>query len=332
MSTFQQICPSCQRSLELPLAANGRTAKCPACETTFTAVDSQGSPPPQLSEPYSAPSPGYSAPNNPYQPSVQTDPVQSGGFTIVPRSFEEAISATTAIFGERWGMLVIGVVIFFAINIAVSVVTQIFIGVAATAGEGPGGIAALVSLPFSIFAQTYLQAGLIRNALGVVRNIPTPINEFIVPLGIVVRLLCGGLLVGLVVGVVAFIFVAIIAVLGSSGNDGLAGILAIVGILIGATMTVALSWLLWSWQFVICDGQTGLIQSFQTSVAITMANKVSSLLVLLVAGVATIAGALLCGIGLLISIPFANALIATAYLLMTNQRISDPRVGPSYPQ
>ena len=37
MKTFRQLCPSCNRTLELPDTSIGKLAQCPACEATFTA-------------------------------------------------------------------------------------------------------------------------------------------------------------------------------------------------------------------------------------------------------------------------------------------------------
>ena len=37
MKTFRQLCPSCNRTLELPDTSLGKLAQCPACEATFTA-------------------------------------------------------------------------------------------------------------------------------------------------------------------------------------------------------------------------------------------------------------------------------------------------------
>lgn len=39
MNSFQQICPSCRRQLELPAEARGQLAVCPACETQFEAAE-----------------------------------------------------------------------------------------------------------------------------------------------------------------------------------------------------------------------------------------------------------------------------------------------------
>ncbi|QEF96069.1 hypothetical protein Mal15_00950 [Stieleria maiorica] len=38
MSSFQQTCPSCSASLELPIEADGKAAVCPACQSQFTAT------------------------------------------------------------------------------------------------------------------------------------------------------------------------------------------------------------------------------------------------------------------------------------------------------
>lgn len=46
MSTVRQPCPQCQRTLELPLTAIGRMAKCPACDATFRVDDPNATPRP----------------------------------------------------------------------------------------------------------------------------------------------------------------------------------------------------------------------------------------------------------------------------------------------
>ncbi|WP_182866034.1 hypothetical protein [Stieleria mannarensis] len=53
MSSFQQTCPSCNASLELPIEADGKAAVCPACQTQFTAAA------PSMAESVPKPSPEH---------------------------------------------------------------------------------------------------------------------------------------------------------------------------------------------------------------------------------------------------------------------------------
>ena len=78
MSTFQTTCPSCQRLLELPREAIGRSARCPACQHTFTASGNQAA----ETQAHETPAPGDLALNGPTTsaplPSIEPSPFVSG--------------------------------------------------------------------------------------------------------------------------------------------------------------------------------------------------------------------------------------------------------------
>jgi uncharacterized membrane protein len=309
-------------------------AKCPACAATFIAKDA---PPEQVEQPvqptqstanpYSAPlqSRPNAASTNPYQPTEFSQPVKSiGSLQIVSRSFDDVVSAAFAIFGERWGQLVLAFLIVAVINIVYSIASNVVLSLLGQGGQEVALVSVIASVPLSMFVQAVVTVGLSRNAVAVVRNSGSPLNELMPPMMLVWRYFAVVMLLTLAAGLVAGLYAIIVAIV-ASGNNDVAGVLGLVGILILIVGSFIGSWLLWSWAFVVSDGKAGVFSSLQTAVAITLQNKLTSFLMLLVAAAIGIAGILACFIGLLVAVPLVNAVLATGYLLMTNQRIDDPR-------
>lgn len=84
MNSFQQSCPSCNASLELPIEADGKAAVCPACQTQFIAA----APPALESKPTAVVTP---------QPTPQ--PVAVKRYRKIP--IEHIFADTQSIFVER---------------------------------------------------------------------------------------------------------------------------------------------------------------------------------------------------------------------------------------
>lgn len=274
-------------------------------------------PPPQL------------APVNPYRPAEETPtPVaQVGRLTIVSRSIENIFSPTFPIFSQRWGSMVPAVILVLFVSFAILIVTTIVDVAIRDAADGI--VAAGISLIMNIggyLVSSYLYLGLTRNAIAVARNEPAPFSFVFPPLGIYLRFLAGGLLLMLAFVVVATVIggaIAVIATLGA-GQELIAVALIAAAVLLLPAMFVAW-WLLWSWPFIVSDDKGTAIGSMRAAYAITMNNKATSLLLLLVTGALSTAGMLACYIGTIITTPLTLLMMAIGYLLITNQEIEDPR-------
>ncbi|MGI9472490.1 MAG: hypothetical protein ACR2NZ_13195, partial [Rubripirellula sp.] len=266
---------------------------------------------------------------NPYRPSYNPTPVAAvGELRIVPRSVEEVVSVTISIFGARWGTLLVAFLLVMLVTFAVFVIPFLVLAAIADAGgEQIFAIGMLLGLPLIFFFSAYISVGLARNAIAVARNSPSPLMELFPPLGVVVRFIVGGVFMFLAAATVFGIFAGLAAALASlSGNQGVAALVVGIGMIIGVAASMVAYWLLWSWMFVVSDGQTSALGSIRAAYQISMANKLTSVLLLVIAMVLSTVGTSLCYVGLLITQPLTNLMFATAYLLMTNQPLDDPRM------
>lgn len=348
MSTIQQSCPSCQRLLELPSAAAGRTAQCPACQAQFviagpTVIGTRTpiSPAAPTGNPYADPIGGARIDEgptpfrggNPYQPaaavSTMGSTVSVGAFRIGQRSVEEIFGATWAMFKERWGSLVGAFLIVFAASIGMMLVSA---GVSAVAQQmldkNTSSIVGILMNVITTPISAFLYLGLVRNALAVARNEPSPIGQLTPPMLLLFRFLGGGALLMLAMGgvfaVVGGIGAALVMVAGQQAFAiGLIGLLVLVML---PAMLVAY-WMLWSWPLVVADGRTTWLDAFRVAQKITMQNKMTSLLLIIITAMLGVAGLLACYIGQIFTTPLTTLMMATGYLMITSQPIADPRVG-----
>lgn len=266
---------------------------------------------------------------NPYQPSYSPiTAAPAGEIRVVPRTVEEVVSATIAIFGSRWGLLLVAFLLVMLVSFSVFVFPFfLFAAIADAGGDAVAAIGMLIGFPLLFLFSAYISVGLARNAIAVARNSPSPLMELLPPMGIVVRLIVGGVVMSLAAVVVFGLFAGVAAALGAaSGNEGLVAAIVGIGLIFGVAAGFVVYWLLWSWLFAVSDGRTSAFGSIRLAYEITMANKLTSVLLLVIATVLSTVGTTMCYVGLLITQPLTNLMFATAYLLMTNQPIDDPRL------
>ncbi len=150
--------------------------------------------------------------------------------------------------------------------------------------------------------------------------------ELFPPLGLVIRFLVGGVIMTLIAGAVVGLFAGMIAaIVGVGGNQNIAAVLVALGIFAGTAVAMVAYWCLWAWVFIISDGKGTALGSIKAAYTMTMSNRVTSLLLIVIATVLSTAGTSACYVGLLITQPLTNLMFAVAYLLMSNQRIDNPR-------
>lgn len=353
MSTFQINCPKCQRLLELPDAAKGKTAKCPACEETFTAVgpidqalgtqseanvtsEAAGFEKPQPgANPYADPlsgSVGGLGDSNPYAPAAGQVAMHSVGtvsaapIQIRSIAFEEIWGPAWSIFRHRWGAL-LGA---FAIVTVGSMVMQfaiqgITLAVKAGAGDATAGI---VSIFLSIavgLAGAYLQFGLACSSLAIVRNEPSPLSKLLPPMSVFLKAMGAFIIyMGLVAAIAGFLVGVCLALALLIGNEAAMIGLLVVGVGSAFAAMVVIYWLLWSLSTAVADDQQPLMDTLQTAYRITMQNKLTSLLLLVASAVLSILGLLACYVGIFATTPLMWSMMTVGYLKATSQPISDP--------
>jgi hypothetical protein len=95
-------------------------------------------------------------------------------------------------------------------------------------------------------------------------------------------------------------------------------------IIIGMCTIGTMGWL-WSSLFLCCDLQCSGFQSLLTATKILYHNKLTTLALLSASTLLILMGLASYGILLIFTLPFVQLLLATAYLKMTNQPLTDPR-------
>ncbi len=344
MSTLRTACPSCSRTLELPLTAVGRMAKCPACDATFQVQDPN--PPalkpaiprePQLENPYAEPDHARyqsAPPPNPYQSSYAAPPVAIvDDLEIVERAIEDIFSPTLSIFGARWMPMIVAPLIVIAAAAAIVGIPAILLAIIADAvGEGVAAIGFLILVPVGMIVGSYAWVGLTRVSLAVARDEPSPLSELLPPMRIVWNMIVAMLALTLMIGGA---FIAIAALLSGAawlvgGQDAALPALGFV-VVVFVLASVLPQWFLWPMPFIICDGKSTAIGSIRAGLVIAMHNKLTSFLLILISVVLSFVGSALCQVGQLVTTPLTLLMFAVAYLLITNQSISNPKDLPSIP-
>jgi len=168
------------------------------------------------------------------------------------------------------------------------------------AGSWPALTLQLVFTFVSAFLGFFLQVGMVRMFLAAVREQPAPLSllfsggdRFLPMFG---AMALTGLIVG--VGTVLLIVPGIIAYLG-----------------------------LWLGKFYVVDRQQGAIESMQSSWRDTDGNRLDLFLFSCAYFALVLAGFCLCGIGILVTLPIAEAALAVIYLRRTGQAPQPVRTG-----
>lgn len=297
---------------------------------TFGAASSRA---PEHANPFSSPlDEGLAAPlpTDPYAISGRrVDAVaEVGSLRITPRPIDDIFSVTFAVFGERCGVLILACLLM-AVAFAVTVIAPVIVLqiIADAGGDAFAGIALLALLPVMIVCSAGISVGLARVAIAVARNSPAPLSHVLPPMGIVIRFLIGaGALAGLLM-LAGLIIGGLMGLVSASGNSGLVTFFTVIVFFVGSVLSMAASWLLWSWLFIVSDGKGTAFGSLQAAVGITMHNKTTSLLLLIASMVLSIGGTMMCYVGHLVTMPLTMLMFSVAYLLITDQQVSDPRIG-----
>ncbi|QDT06167.1 hypothetical protein K227x_45750 [Rubripirellula lacrimiformis] len=389
MSMIRQTCPACNRLLELPEHAAGKTAKCPACEAQFVvpmpvgpATDGQGfgdqgfgdqdsggqemgdqdsgasgagdpgfgSPIPgsmdapgasPFSQPLGSTVDGHrqgpvSSKPNPYQPSVETPPATTfvGKLPIGRRSVEEIVGVGFAIFKERAGVLIGTYILVFLISLFAAFAPNLIGMIMDMIGnEALSAVISGLSQLFFNLLSSYFTFGYCGVVLAVARDEPSPFSRLCPSMAIFGRFIGGVILLMLAGGLVAGLVAAVGALAIAAGVEGgVAAGLIILAFLVLLPAMFLMYWLLWSWPFIVVDGKAGITGSIKASFAITMENKMTSLLLIIIVMLLSIVGLLACYIGLVVATPLWIMFLGAGYLMITGQSYVDPRTNRSNPQ
>ena len=350
MSQIQVKCPSCQRTLQLPATAAGRNGKCPACEQIFQVPQLPGggfspgtsgaTPPPTgppndaagqpnfgaaagASDPFAAPvSPFGGGSSNPFQSpaTVSNAPVSSTAGAVQSTDFGDVFNLAWGIFKSRWGSLVGPILLAGLLGIVASIGNNI---IGAMIDLSVPGVGTLLTSITGAFISAAMYLSIARTSQAVCQGSNNAMDSLVPSLGAVGKLGLAGLLSSFLIFLPAIVVGVLIGVVGGAGpNEAMAG--SLIGVLLlftfGAFLVLGIVG--WSSPFVFNEPNMGLIAGIKRTFSIFMANKITSLLIAMVNAVLMFAGVMLCGVGLLATIPLAAAVTAVGYLRATGQPVA----------
>lgn len=355
MENFRQACPQCQATLELPLSAIGRNARCPACQHTFQVTGPQNAAGPQAAPvtpnpdsltPGSARPDGTSDSANPFgdlaarPPAKSTAdnpyaaPVTTGYQEAVPRGelnlqrvrMDYVLSNGWEIFCARWQPLVLAGLLYFVFSIGVGFAIGI---AAAVAGmQNPQQLMLItVALGTALaFVTYYLQLGIQRLSIRVSRGEQTEFqNAFATPAQFF-RLL-PLLLVLIAIGVGTQLVVQNLQAQIENGDVEPVMMFAGVGIqLVGGIITAIVLLFTWPIMYLIADDRPN---AYATGFSIATQNLLVGFLIWwILQFLLQIAAMFSCGLGMIVTQPMLLLFGAVAYLGASGQRISSPSYTP----
>lgn len=333
MSIYRQVCPSCNRDLELPSDAMGRMAKCPACDATFQIGQTTQPTPEPVLAPVTASVETPNSTANPYQSasSVAEPLLKAGPLDIAQKTIEEITAPVLPIFAERWVPLILSPLIVAAVSVfVIGVPTVVLIAIAGTVHEAAILVVFPLIILFSVLFSCYSTVGLTRVALATARDEISPLSQLLPPFSIVMRFTGGVLLLTMAMGAVTMVsLLIVVGIANTAGGETIATLLGILGFIVAMVAMFAMQWLLWPWVFVVSDNKGTALGAFGQSYKISDANRMTSFMLLVASIVLSMIGAALCSIGQLVTTPITVLMYAVAYLMLTNQPVADPRVGKS---
>ena len=342
VTTFQQPCPSCHRALELPYNALGKQAKCPACQTVFEASGpteaTQPSPEPTQdifaaagfpsgsANPYTQPANHAVSPStNPYAPSNMEYTAEPTAMQVREVAFDEIWSSGWAMFKQRWGPVVGAFALATIGGFVLSFIVNLLGGFVAAANQEIGGVlAGGLTLLTNVVTQ-YFSFGSTCVSIAAVRNEASPFSRICPPIKAFLRYILGVILFVAAIGVLAgVLFGASYLVSATAGNDDIFVILAIISGMVCVGAMLMGMWLFWSFVMITADNRTTFREAVRLSYTVTLQNKVTSLLMLVVATMLSIAGLFACYFGLFFTVPLTSVIFACGYLMMTSQPVAVP--------
>jgi hypothetical protein len=145
-------------------------------------------------------------------------------------------------------------------------------------------------------------------------------SQLIAPLSLVVRFFVSALLLGVPLAALSLAVVASASILAKvAGNVQVASLLTVAATITVAVELLVTGWLFWAWPFIVSDGRETALGSLKLAWTLTMNQKLTSTLILLIAIFLTATGTVVCNIGHIVTGPVTLLVFALGYLHLTGQ-------------
>jgi len=274
----------------------------------------------ETTNPFSQPLLQDSVVSEPSSPYINANEISHKGFVkrssiiIVPCSSLDLFKTTWAIMLDR-GLSLIASTLFFVFLVAITFVMgsiawwilNLFITDMAMSITYYTGY---------IIISTITIIGLCRNAIGIARNTPYLMSESSITFRSLINTLVP---VALIIAVASYYKWALLTTY---------AIDATVLVLLGLCTVGTIGWL-WSSIFLSCDMQCSGFKSLFMAARIFYRNKLSTLALISASTILILMGVVSYGILLILTLPFVQLLLATSYLMMTNQPLATPEHSTS---
>jgi len=337
-------CTACGKLLRTPDQTHGQQAKCPACGAGVTVPEAgQSSPPgtaPGRREPFGGASDyGYGQPDslNPYQSPGEIPPettpfgpgFQPTGVRPTRIDFGEVFSQTWKVFTQRWAMCLGVALVCFVINFIVGQIGGTALQLLAMAGAG-GLLVGIVIYVAALIFQAWISAGEKMFFINTARGRTADFANVFAGGPYLLRIIAGGVLIGLGMCVIAGICFLPAGVLALAREQDAAAAASLVGMIV-AVIGVTIVWFIYfPYSYLIIDQNMGIIESLSEARRVTAGNRLTAFAIMLIAGIAC--GLLIlctCGVGLLAALPYMPLLMAVMYVMMIGQPTAGGQVQPA---
>lgn len=202
---------------------------------------------------------------------------------------------------KREPMLIVAQLIVFVVPQVLGSVTTVIEAMGVLEPESmPALLLQLVSTLVSVCIGWFLQVGMVRMFLAAVREQPAPLSLIFSGGDRVLTMFGALLLSGFAVGIGTLLLVV-------------PGVIAYLG--------------LWLAKFYVVDRQQGAVESLKSSWRDTDGNRLDLFVFALAYFALSLVGLCLCGIGILVTLPIAEAALTVIYLRRTGQAHAPARVG-----
>lgn len=202
---------------------------------------------------------------------------------------------------KREPMLVVAqLIVFFVPNVLSSITGVVEAAGVLEAGSTPLLVLQVAFTFVSVFLSWFLQVGMVRMFLAAVREQPAPFSLLFSGADRLLTMFGAMLLTGLAVGIGTVLLIV-------------PGIIVYLG--------------LWLGKFYVVDRQQGAIESLQSSWRDTQGNRLDLFVFACAYFALLFAGFCLCGVGVLVTLPVAEAALTVIYLRRTGQTPQSLRTG-----
>jgi len=302
-------CTQCSKLLRTGDETAGKHAKCPQCGALMTIPAAGGAAPPPVPPGGGTPFGGAAAQPagtagsaHPYQSPASFAPLGAGQSpgAIAPTTLDlgDIFSRTWSIFKEQWVMCVVAILVVWVISFAVNFIVGFGAGIVGAVAKSQAihiFLSLIGNLATSLFA-VWLGIGQAKYFLKVARGQTAEIGDLFSGGPLFVNILLGSLLVGVIVFV---------------------GLLALV------VPGVVLALMFSQFYYLILDRNVPVLESLSQSRELTNGNKLTLVLIWLVAMGLTLLACIPCFLGLIVVVPYLTLMVPVIYLAITGQPTAD---------